>query len=385
MPQFLETLIKQCQLLDLESESGKETLSTMVKEMLRSPPICRKFQGAELAGIYQVIYDDAHSTLLANLSTVVKGLDLDADAIQAWKVTERNRAFKQVLTEAVLTELAIAAQATSRGSQERTHAVTELIAGLQLAGQLTYRPTASEFDQEITQQILEQLFTKIDTFDPEKANVMAWVNSMKKFARRDNQRKVNDPMAGSIQRQQIKLKSKLRGIFRNAREQGLENWCWLRTKFVVACSGQGIEQSIEQMQRITLLILVVGLVGQLQQTQPQAFDTLLNKMVQATIPSLRREAEEVLARIHQPDYQASRGEQMQQYFQDDPEQLCQKAMRGKPEVTFQAIALLRLDDNSWQDISEHFGEITISSLHTFYKRHLEKIAPQIRAYIETNY
>lgn len=381
MSQLLETLIKQCQLLDLESESGKETLSTMVDEMLRSPPICRKFQGTELAGIYQVIYDDAHSTLLVHLSTVVKGLDLDADAIQAWKVTERNRAFKQVLTEATLTKLAIAAKAASEGSQERTHAVTELIAGLQLAGQLTYRPTASELDQETTQQILEQLFTKIDTFDPEKANVMAWVNSMKKFARRDNQRKVNDPMAGSIQRQQIKFKSKLRGIFQNAREQGLENWCWLSTKVMKVCSGQ----KKEQMQRITLLILVVGLVGQLQQTQPQAFDMLLNKMVQAMIPSLRREAEEVLARIHQPDYQASRGEQMRQYFQDDPEQLCQKAMRGKPEVTFQAIALLRLDHNSWQDISKHFGGITISSLHTFYKRHLEKIAPKIRAYIETNY
>lgn len=62
----------------------------------------------------------------------------------------------------------------------------------------------------------------------------------------------------------------------------------------------------------------------------------------------------------------------------DREDLFKSAhIRGRPEVTFQALFQRRLSGQRWQDIATEFG-ISTSTAETFFSRKLQKFSPNIR-------
>lgn len=65
---------------------------------------------------------------------------------------------------------------------------------------------------------------------------------------------------------------------------------------------------------------------------------------------------------------------------DDPDNLVKSAhIRNHPEVTFQILALKRLADLSWKDISTEF-DISIQTLSSFYYRCLDKFSSKLKEY-----
>lgn len=56
------------------------------------------------------------------------------------------------------------------------------------------------------------------------------------------------------------------------------------------------------------------------------------------------------------------------------------AIKRHPEINFQMLLLKRLDDVSWQQISEDFG-VKVPTLSCFYRRCLQKFTPRFREYL----
>ncbi|NET50504.1 MAG: hypothetical protein F6K09_17780, partial [Merismopedia sp. SIO2A8] len=274
-------------------------------------------------------------------------------------------------------------QQTPPKSERRKHALGELITAMQLAGYLSPPATGSSLIEEAIQQTFLQIAETIDQFRPEKATVMAWVNFLKNCNLKAARRSTHDPWVQSSQRRRIKFKSQLRKIFRLAQERGLFDWFCISLK--------GLFPITEKDQQVTGLLVVMWVLAQTQQAQPQRFNQMLDHISMVTIAAPVRvvptsdTGSAFEPTSPQPESEMSMTEYIRQYFREDPQQLCQKSIRGRPEVTFQAIALLFLEGKSWQEISDYFGGIRISSLHTFYTRHLKKIAPEIKTYIEDTY
>ncbi|MEM9162611.1 MAG: hypothetical protein AAGC54_06020, partial [Cyanobacteria bacterium P01_F01_bin.4] len=81
-----------------------------------------------------------------------------------------------------------------------------------------------------------------------------------------------------------------------------------------------------------------------------------------------------LERLPQPDATPSLASDVRDYIAADKNDLFKSAhVRNHPEATFQAIALARFADQSWDDISAQFG-IKIPTLSSFFQRCCDKFS-----------
>lgn len=60
------------------------------------------------------------------------------------------------------------------------------------------------------------------------------------------------------------------------------------------------------------------------------------------------------------------------------------SIEHRPEANFAFIAIQRLDEKTWQEISERLDGIPIATLGEFYYRWVRQFAPQIRAHLDNN-
>jgi hypothetical protein len=75
-------------------------------------------------------------------------------------------------------------------------------------------------------------------------------------------------------------------------------------------------------------------------------------------------------------------EKIYQYIEQDPEDLFKKThIVDHPEANFQVIALAKLSDKTWQEISSELN-ITLDSLGYFYQYYCRKFAPKLQKNIE---
>lgn len=82
--------------------------------------------------------------------------------------------------------------------------------------------------------------------------------------------------------------------------------------------------------------------------------------------------------LPQPEPADSLTDTVRDYIQSDPEGLFQQThVRNRPDATFQAIALARFADESWEDISARF-DIKIPTLSSFFQRCCQKFAQQFQ-------
>lgn len=74
-------------------------------------------------------------------------------------------------------------------------------------------------------------------------------------------------------------------------------------------------------------------------------------------------------------------EQARDYIETDPEgTLAQTHIRGRPDITLQALILRNLDGYKWHEIATAF-EIALPTIHSFYRRQLPKLKPQFQQYL----
>ncbi|MGB7711383.1 MAG: hypothetical protein WBL95_17930 [Microcoleus sp.] len=71
-------------------------------------------------------------------------------------------------------------------------------------------------------------------------------------------------------------------------------------------------------------------------------------------------------------------EMLRKLIEEDPDHIFRNTtVRGRPDITWQLIALARLDDEKWENISQRFDK-NISTLQSFFDRNLRKFSDYIR-------
>ncbi|MEO0434256.1 MAG: hypothetical protein AAF151_21440 [Cyanobacteria bacterium J06656_5] len=85
-----------------------------------------------------------------------------------------------------------------------------------------------------------------------------------------------------------------------------------------------------------------------------------------------------LERLSQPEPTSSLANDVRDYIAADPEDVFKSThIRKCPEASFQAIALARFGDQSWEEISNQFG-IKIPTLSSFFQRCCDKFSDQFQ-------
>lgn len=168
-----------------DSLEWQEGLIQLVDIMLRSRKICRPPQGQSLFGIYEEIYQSVRQQLLDNVAEALGRYNLKTPLVREWVNTLRDNAFKNVLNDARLKQLAITAQHTQPQSQERQYALRELVEAIRLSGRLI-RPhpnicspgSYNLIYQEADNRTLLYVCQRIENYDPERGEgrFMNWVN-----------------------------------------------------------------------------------------------------------------------------------------------------------------------------------------------------------------
>ncbi|MEO0867464.1 MAG: hypothetical protein AAFY17_03240, partial [Cyanobacteria bacterium J06642_11] len=86
-----------------------------------------------------------------------------------------------------------------------------------------------------------------------------------------------------------------------------------------------------------------------------------------------------LERLSQPEPKSSLATDVREYIANDPEGVFQSThIRKRPDASFQAIALARFNDQSWEEISTQF-DIKIPTLSSFFQRCCDKFSDQFQA------
>ncbi len=168
------------------SQKTKEYLmSNIVKLVLRSRTFCRKYQGKPLFGIYLEIYTQTKLQLLEDILQEHCNYKMSELGTVSWQRKVKIKAFRNVLDDDKLKQLALTVQGYTPNSELRSYALKELIRAIKISGKLC-SPYKYRFPPDIYKVIYEEalmetfmyICTKIDDYDPErgKKKFMNWVN-----------------------------------------------------------------------------------------------------------------------------------------------------------------------------------------------------------------
>lgn len=94
------------------------------------------------------------------------------------------------------------------------------------------------------------------------------------------------------------------------------------------------------------------------------------------IPSL-----DTLDHLTAIDETLSDNQLLHQFLEEDPENLMQKRLRDRPDITFQYLALAKfVEDRTWLEISTCL-EISVQTLCSFFNRQLKQLIPYFHKYL----
>ena len=191
--QLVEELVEQ--LLKTNSSSQIATaIHQIAVTILRSRPLCRRFNGFPLTGIYQEIYLQAQEELIEELKNMYQmarsknaaQAKIGLNGLRSSNLYELQRKiFKENLGDRQLKQMGLAAQRYAVNSELRTYALTELIRAIKFSGRLC-RPHLKKFSHNLYQKLYEDALTEtlsyvclnIDHYDPHRGDrkFMNWVN-----------------------------------------------------------------------------------------------------------------------------------------------------------------------------------------------------------------
>jgi hypothetical protein len=297
----LKQYVTQVQQQVPESAAWQQALSTLVTEMLKTRRIGRPQRGKALMGVYQDITTCLERWLLETLPEAIARYSERSQPLAEWLSQQLQRAYRQVLTDDLLKQLALDAQGHPAQSEARHHALSQLLDAIQLSGRLAH-PHRNKFNpgfydllyDEAVNRTWVYLCRHIDSYDPDRGQnkrFMNWVN------------------------------------FRLDR-------------MIIECRRDFDEQDVEEL---------------------PSYSDLENLMQPAEPESLVDDLRECI------------GQDQEHLFQ-------QTHIRDRPDVSFQAIALARLDNESWEAIANRF-DVKIPTLSSFFQRCCSKFAPKFQEYL----
>ncbi|WP_019509257.1 hypothetical protein [Pleurocapsa sp. PCC 7319] len=169
-------------------------INQIAVKILRSRPLCRRFNGKPLTGVYQEIYDQAKEQLVALIqqhsaksSLLTNGNHFSnyQQLTPDYLYSIQTEIFQRILNDNQLKKLCLNAQNFLVNSELRTYALTELIKAIKLSGKLC-RPHMNKFPPNLYNLLYQEALSEtyiyiclnIDLYDPERGQkkFMNWVN-----------------------------------------------------------------------------------------------------------------------------------------------------------------------------------------------------------------
>lgn len=74
-------------------------------------------------------------------------------------------------------------------------------------------------------------------------------------------------------------------------------------------------------------------------------------------------------------------EMLWQFLKEDPENRLKEHIRDHPEATFQHMAIARLEEKTWEEISAELNNLSIQTLCCFFNRQLRRLMPYFQKYL----
>jgi DNA-directed RNA polymerase specialized sigma24 family protein len=168
-----------------QTEERQITIAHLVNEILRSRLICRPLGTRPLCNSQANIYQQVRQILYQAVDREVDRYRPEWLCAQSWTNTLRDRAFRQVLDDALLKQLALEIQSLPVRSEQRQHLLGELIQAIRLSGKMC-RPHRQKFVpafyellyEEAVSETLLYICRNLDKYDPQRGNkkFMTWVN-----------------------------------------------------------------------------------------------------------------------------------------------------------------------------------------------------------------
>lgn len=370
----LQQLVIQVQNSPPQTEKRQKAIVTLAEKMLHS---CSLFRCSlkSLDGVYLDIYQALQQQLHQDIAQNIDKYQQQNIAVEAWIKEARSSAFKKVINEAYLQQLALEVQKYQPLTKEWQYAFQFLTNAILLSDKLLHKANIyNDVYEEAKNELWIWFYQNINTYNPSKGKFTAWLNFRFDMILRKSQVAINDPFIQKLNGKIIRNKYQLTSLIKNIDQEKLNLWLKLQIKQLVP--------SILSVQILTLLT-VNFLLLQLMTQKPVAANLLLYEIAKQSLPNATTliNIDDELENIPQPETVQSLSEKLREYLETDPNQLLQKHIRAHPEATFQVIALKRLEGISWKELSQTFN-IQIPALSNFFQRHLQKIAPEIRRYIQ---
>lgn len=183
MDERLEQIVTEAKRYAPQTEGRELALTQLVDEILRSRKICRPPLGQPLFGIYKEIYEQIRQQLLYDIGQELDKYNPRRISVRTWANTLRHQAFRTVLDDVQLRNLAIEAQRHPPHFELRQYALGELVEAIRLSGKLGH-PHRTRFSpqfynliyEEAVNKALTYVCRKIDKYKPERGQLMTWVN-----------------------------------------------------------------------------------------------------------------------------------------------------------------------------------------------------------------
>ncbi len=375
MDEQLKQLVMQVKHSPPLSEERQQAIKELVAKMLlRSHSIFPSLRGQSHSETQIAIYQALQQQVNHDIEQNIDAFDPQNSSAEQWTSKLRNRVFPKVLNETYLQQLALEAQKYKPLTQEWQYSIKALTNAILLSNKLLRKGTISEdVYKEATNELWVWVYQNLNNYEPSKGKFMAWVNYRFDMILRKTKTTNKDPFIKGINSKIIRTKYQLGSRIRVISQEDLRLW-WKLNKFIPKSSLS---------EQISLILLVLFLLSQLMAAKPLVADALLFEIAKQSLPISAKltDATDKIENIPQSEAEESLSEQIRQYLQADPNQLLQKHVRGHPEATFQVIALQRLEGKTWKEISKTL-KVGIPALSNFFQRHLQKIAPEIRKYIQ---
>ena len=369
-----QQLVIQIQKSPPQSEERQKAIVTLADKILSSCGLF-PFPPKSLNGVYLDIYQALQQQLYRDIGQHIDEYQFKKIAIKVWEKEVRSRTLKKVINEAYLQQLALELQKYYPPTEEWQYSFQTLANAILLSDKLLHKANIySDVYQEAENELWLWLYRNINTYNPEKGKFIAWLNFRFDMILRNSQGNKNDPLIQKFHGKIIRRKYQLIKLIKSINQEDLILWLILRIKKILT--------DVLSLQ-IFLLLTVLFLLSQLIIQKPLVADSLLFEIAKKTLPNATKLAniDDEIENIPQPEIEQPLSEQLRAYLENDPNNLLQKHIRAHPEATFQVIALKRLEGISWKELSETFN-IQIPALSNFFQRHLQKIAPEIKRYIQ---
>lgn len=371
MQEQLELCLKQAQQAPPNSADREIAIVQLAQQILQGRQVARPFRG-QLTGIYLEIREQAQFQLQRILDQRVDSYRHSRVSPRRWAESLRQEVLASVLSRACLQRLALMVQQQQPQTDAYQYAVCELIQAIRWSGQLARTQMPSEIYADAVNQALLWVCQNIRSYDPKRGDFMAWVNYRLErigYLVQQNQR---DPYTRATQGKLIRTKYQLSALLQQLRSIDLLNWLGWYARRLFPASGFPL---------LAILVTLASFAAVMQQSP--ARDSLLFQVAQELLdlpPPLVHSGDLGFLEIPQEET-PSLADLIRQYLEEDPDQLLQKHVQGRPEVTFQAIALARLAGESWESLSHRY-DVKVPTLSNHFQRSLSALAPKIRAAIQ---